>query len=147
MTASFIGDADVSAPKYGTSIDSSRIVSGPDGSDLAVLTDRVEARVRDQPAASAIAPRAGFEDVDQLARARRLMSSRAVTAHIGWHTPIVGPLLARLRTLFFSDARAYVDAHLARQAEIDRSLIGTIDDLRAEIVELKATIDRTQRVE
>lgn len=128
-----------------SSDDLSRITSAPGGTDLVDLMDRVRSRVRDNPPVPHNGPPKDLEDVDPLGSARRQVNGDAVTTHIGWQTPVVGPFLARLRTLFFNDARAYVDAHLARQAEIDRTLIGTIDDLRREIAELKATIERIQR--
>lgn len=125
----------------------STIVSSPVSTDLAALTNRVLSRVRDQPVSPHIEQPTNPEDASSRDRVRRLISAKAVTVHFGWQTPVVGPMLSRIRALFFRDTRAYIDAHLARQAEVDRGLLGTIDDLHREIANLKATIARIQRVD
>ena len=135
-----------------TSHDRSFIVSGPVDIDCAKVMDHIQARMRDQspapsPFGAAIieAPSWDLDEAGSLERARRLLSGPGVAHQIGWQTPVLGHIWARVRGTFFGEARAYMDANFARQSEVDLALIETIKELRNEISELRVTIERISR--
>ena len=135
-----------------SSHDRSFIVSGPVDIDCAKVMDHIQARMRDQPPAPSPGgtsiiegPSGDSDETDSLERAKRLLSVPGVAHQIGWQTPILGHIWARVRGTFFGEARAYMDANFARQSEVDLALIETIEELRQEISELRVTIERISR--
>src|SRR5205814_6687136 len=80
-------------------------------------------------------------EADPLARAGALLARPGVEYEIGWRTPVLGPAWAALRETIHGQARLYVDALMARQAELDAALLAAIAQLRAEVASLRRALE------
>jgi hypothetical protein len=75
--------------------------------------------------------------IDPLDRVAELLDSE-VGLEFGWQTPILGRAYAVMRAMLHEESRHYVDALMARQAEIDAALLAAIADLRRDVAKLRA---------
>ena len=120
------------------------IVSAPPGVDADELERRVDDAVAGfaevPPAAGLPPPFVGAAE-EPLARAREIAARPGVVYTIGYQTPILGQAWATVRQTIHDEARLYVDALMARQAELDEALLGAIEALRAEVARLRARLD------
>jgi hypothetical protein len=120
------------------------VLRAPPGIDPAALELELERRLATAapvpPPAELPPPFAGAAD-DPLERARALAARPGVEYEIGWRTPILGQAWAGLRQVVHDEARRYVDALMARQAELDAALLDAIAELRDEVAELRAALD------
>jgi hypothetical protein len=120
------------------------VLRGPPGIDPAVLDAELErrlaARVNDEPPPELPPPFVGAAQ-DPLERAREIAARPGVEYEIGWRTPILGQAWAGLRQVVHDETRRYVDALMARQAELDAALIEEIAALRAEVGRLRALLE------
>ena len=120
------------------------IVSTPPGVDANGLEHRVEEAaagfVEVPPAAELPPPFVGAAE-EPLARAHEIAARPGVAYTIGYQTPVLGRAWATVRQTIHDEARLYVDALMARQAELDEALLGAIEALRAEVAELRARLD------
>jgi len=118
------------------------VLAAPDGVDPAALEAELErrlaARSGDEPPPLAEPP-PPFVGVaaDPLERARELAARPGVEYEIGWRTPILGQAWALLRQVVHDEARRYVDALMARQAELDAALLEEVGWLRDEVAALR----------
>jgi hypothetical protein len=78
---------------------------------------------------------------EPLERARQIAARPGVAYEIGWRTPILGQAWAGLRQVVHDETRRYVDALMARQAELDAALLDAIADLRDEVGRLRARLE------
>jgi hypothetical protein len=119
-------------------------IRAPLGVDLdaleAELSRRQAARRPVEPPAALPDPFVGA-DPDPLTRARALLGRPGVEYEIGWRTPLLGPAWAAVRETIHGQARLYVDALMARQAELDAALLDAISQLRAEVDELRRALE------
>ena len=118
-------------------------MSGPPGVDLAALEAEVDGRAQ---AMSVVEPSQRPEPFlgaadDPLERARQIAASPGVEYGIGWRTPILGQAWAKVRETIHGEARLYVDALMARQAELDDALLAAVDSLKAEVADLRRRLD------
>jgi hypothetical protein len=124
------------------------IQRAPPGVDVAALEAEVErrlaARAPVDPPPEPPPPFLGAEH-DPMARAQAIAARPGVEYEIGWRTPVLGQAWARLREVIHGEARLYVDALMARQAELDAALLDTIDDLRQRIARLEARLGEDRR--
>ena len=124
------------------------IRGAPPGVDVdaleAELTRRQAGRAPVEPPPSLPPPFPGA-DPDPLARAADLLARPGVEYEIGWRTPVLGPAWAALRETIHGEARLYVDALMARQAEVDAALLAALAALRAEVADLRRSLDRPGR--
>jgi len=122
-----------------------RAIRAPPGVDVdaleAELSRRQATRAPVEPPAALPPPFVGA-DADPLARARELLERPGVEYEIGWRTPVLGPAWAALRETIHGQARLYVDALMARQAELDAALLAAIAQLRAEVADLRRALGR-----
>jgi hypothetical protein len=123
-----------------------RAIRAPPGVDVealeAELSRRQATRRPVEPPAALPAPFLGV-DPDPLARARALIERPGVEYEIGWRTPLLGPAWAAVRETIHGQARLYVDALMARQAELDAALLEAISQLRAEVAELRRALEKS----
>jgi len=128
----------------------SEIRRAPAGVDVAALEAELgrraagRAAVPDPPEAPAAFLGA---DADPLERARRLAGRPGVAYEIGWRTPLLGQAWAGLRELIHGEARRYVDALMARQAELDAALLEEVAALRERVARLEARLADADRPE
>ena len=120
------------------------IVGAPAGVDRAALEAEVERRSTALPETlpGPDLPPPFAADDDALARARQLVDRPGVAYQIGWRTPLLGQAWAKVRETIHAEARLYVDALMARQAELDAALLASIEELRAEVAELRRRAER-----
>jgi hypothetical protein len=119
------------------------VEGGPPGVDLdaleAELDRRQAARAPVDPPPALPAPFLGA-DPDPLGRARDLLGRPGVEYEIGWRTPVLGQAWAALRETIHGEARLYVDALMARQAEIDAAFLAELARLRDEVASLRRAL-------
>jgi hypothetical protein len=119
---------------------------GPPDVDLDALEAELTRRQAARPPVEAPPPLpAPFlgADPDPLARARDLLERPGVEYEIGWRTPLLGPAWAALRETIHGEARLYVDALMARQAEIDAAFLAELGRLRTEVAALRRALGPT----
>ena len=120
------------------------IVSAPPGVDADVLERRIEeavAALGEPPAAPELPPPFVGAAEEPLARAHEIAARPGVDYAIGYQTPVLGQAWARVRQTIHDEARLYVDALMARQAELDEAMLGALEALRAEVAELRRQIE------
>jgi hypothetical protein len=127
----------------------SQIRRAPVGVDVAALEAELERRVAERatvPDPPEVLPAFLGADADPLARARWLVGRPGVAYEIGWRTPLLGQAWAGLRELIHGEARRYVDALMARQAELDAALLDEVTALHERVARLEARLaDPDQR--
>jgi hypothetical protein len=120
------------------------IVSAPHGVDADDLERRVVEAAASFPELSGEVelppPFVGAAD-EPLVRAREIAARPGVAYTIGYQTPILGQAWATVRKTIHDEARLYVDALMARQAELDEAMLAAIEALRAEVVEMRKRLE------
>ena len=120
------------------------MLRAPPGIDPEAVERELERRLAGAgevpPPAELPAPFVGAAE-DPLERAREIAARPGVEYAIGWRTPILGQAWAGLRQVVHDETRRYVDALMARQAELDAALLDAIAALRAEVAELRARLE------
>ncbi|HEY3079716.1 MAG TPA: hypothetical protein VGM69_07390 [Chloroflexota bacterium] len=119
------------------------VLRAPPGIDPAALELELERRLAAGdavPTPTELPPPFAGAAEDPLERARALAARPGVEYEIGWRTPLLGQAWAGLRQVVHDEARRYVDALMARQAELDAALLEAIAELRDEVAELRAAV-------
>jgi hypothetical protein len=120
------------------------IMSAPPGVDADALERRVEdaaATLAELPAVPELPPPFVGASEEPLARAREIAARPGVTYAIGYRTPILGQAWATVRQTIHDEARLYVDALMARQAELDEAMLAAIEALRVDVAELRRQLE------
>jgi hypothetical protein len=120
------------------------IVSAPPGVDAAALQREVDAAassVEGVPPPAPLPPPFVGASAEPFDRAKELLARPGVDYEVGWQTPVIGQAWAAVRQTIHDEARLYVDALMARQAELDAALVETIDQLRTEVAELRRQLE------
>jgi hypothetical protein len=123
------------------------IQGAPDGVDVAALAAEMARRAG---ARGGVPPAEGppafvGAEAEPLARARSLIERPGVEYEIGWRTPLLGQAWAGLRQLIHGEARLYVDALMARQAELDLALLDAIAELGSRVARLESQLRADDR--
>jgi len=122
-------------------------IRAPPGVDVAELAAELSRRQAGRQPVAPPPPRPppflGAE-ADPLERARALVERPGVEYEIGWRTPLLGQAWAALRETIHGEARLYVDALMARQSELDAALLAAVAQLRAEVADLRHTLERAR---
>lgn len=115
------------------------IVAAPSGVDAEALEREVTStaeRLSPLPPAAPLPPPFVGASEHPFTRAKEIQARPGVDYDVDWRTPVLGQAWAAVRRTIHEEARLYVDALMARQAELDAALIETIEELRAEVADL-----------